>query len=249
MNGLETSPTTFSRYEFKYVFSGRRREEIEEEVRHFMSYDGHIHPELNDSYYVRSMYFDSPSAVNYYEKTDGIRTRRKFRIRTYGIEPDPDLPIFLEEKGRYNQRTYKNRIAFNPEHLPIFSDPTKHDRLPGLYPDDALIERFVFDTIRRNLRPRVLVDYKRRPYVSEFDMNFRVTFDSELQAMPTETLFPGPDGGWRASDAGFTILEIKFHRRIPAWFHRTLQAYGMRVRSISKFCRGMEVCGLAKNLE
>ena len=38
---------------------------------------------------------------------------------------------------------------------------------------------------------------------------------------------------------GYTILEVKFERGIPAWFHRTIQAYNLRRESISKFVYGI----------
>ncbi len=239
----------FDRYEFKYLLNRFRLSRFEAEIRHFMTYDGHIHPELDNKYFVRSLYFDNDQASNYYEKIDGLRTRRKFRIRTYDIRPNEGLLFFLEEKGRHNERTYKTRIQIAEEHVGIFLDPNRHDVLLNHYPGVALIERFVADCMRRALKPKVLVDYKRRPYTSEYDMNFRVTLDSDLRAAATNRIFPSETASWRESDAGYTIVEIKFFRRIPAWFHRTLQTHNLRRLSISKFCRGMEVSNLAVNLE
>ncbi|NQV82507.1 MAG: polyphosphate polymerase domain-containing protein [Rhodospirillales bacterium] len=249
MNKLDGFLEKFARYEFKYLLSFARSVDIEEEISHFMTYDGHIHPELENSYIVRSLYFDNDWASNYYQKTDGEMYRRKYHLRTYATSYDPDVPLYLEEKGRTNQRTYKQRVPISYEHLEIFETAALHDQLLGLYPGVDLIEAFVFDSIRKNLKPKVLVDYKRRPYTSEFDMNFRATFDSELRATSTSTLFPDAASNWIEFDAGYKILEIKFHRRIPAWFHRALQAHNLSRISISKFCRGMEVCGLATNLE
>jgi hypothetical protein len=103
-----------------------------------------------------------------------------------------------------------------------------------------LVERFIFDAIRKCLKPKLLVDYIRRPYVSAYDMNFRVTFDSALLSAKSSILFPHGFESWRNSFAGFTILEVKFHRRIPSWFHRIIQAYNLRRISFSKFCKGME---------
>mgnify|MGYP006130979537 FL=1 len=39
--------------------------------------------------------------------------------------------------------------------------------------------------------------------------------------------------------AGYTILEVKFDRSIPAWFHRIIQSYNLKRQSISKFVLGM----------
>lgn len=239
----------FARYEFKYLLDLQSRLAIRHEIEHFMEYDGHVHPELGNSYFVRSLYFDDPHATQFYEKIDGVKSRRKYRIRTYSDRPDPEVPYFLEAKGRHNERSYKLRVAIDPEHLPIFYDPLRHDELLALYPDVPLIVQFVFESHRRGIAPRVLVDYRRKPFTSEFDMNFRLTFDSEITAIATDEVFPDKNAsGWHQCKSGWTVLEIKFDRRIPAWFHRILQSHGMRRLSISKFCLGMESCGLAIDL-
>jgi SPX domain protein involved in polyphosphate accumulation len=238
----------FSRYEFKYVLKLAQCEEIEDEVRHFMSYDGHVHPEFENRYMVRSLYFDNASADNYHEKIDGIKTRSKFRIRTYGEQPEPDMPIFLEEKGRHNNRTYKHRIPLRLEDLDLLCNPNMAWELLEIYPKVPLVEAFVFNVNRRRLKPIVLVDYLRRPYTSAYDTNFRMTFDSSLSASAVNTLYPSKAVPRYLSNAGWTILEVKFHRRVPAWFHRILQAHSLQRVSISKFCKGMEICSLATDL-
>ncbi len=238
----------FARYEFKYLLDLTACERLESEIRNFMHYDGHTHEKMENRYMVRSLYFDNVQATNYFEKIDGIRERRKFRVRTYVTEQDREAPIFFEEKGRHNQRTYKNRIRLSPEHLALLLQEETRELLLDLYPNVAMIERFVFDAERRRLNPCVLIDYRRRPYVSGFDVNFRVTFDSHLEAQPSSKLFPSQKGAGVACKAGYTIVEIKFFRRIPAWFHRIVQVYDMRRLSISKFCVGMEACGLAEDL-
>ena len=238
----------FARYEFKYVVTEHQRHEIESEIRHFMSYDGHVHEELENSYFVRSLYFDDDAAHHYYEKIDGTRSRRKFRIRTYATTFADGLPIYLELKGRHIDRTYKQRISIAYADIGIFADGDDPDAVNERYAGKWLAERFLFEFFRRQLKPKVLVDYIRRPYVSTFDLNFRVTFDSKLSALPAKTLFP-PDAARGVNClAGYTILEVKFHRRIPVWFHRLLQNYNLRRVSVSKFCVGMEACGLAVNL-
>lgn len=243
----DTTEQDFARYEFKYLLSNNLARTIEQEVGHLMTYDGHVHEEMGNRYLVRSLYFDTPGSDNYYEKIDGIKDRKKFRIRTYEREPGSGAPVFLEQKGRQNERTYKRRVEIAEEDIPLF---TQNEAFAPLsrYADVPLVKEFIFEKARNFIAPRVLVDYQRRPYMSYFDMNFRLTFDSALCAVACDTLFPGPQSGWLQCKAGYTILEVKFHRRIPAWFHRILQAQNMRRLSISKFCSGMETCGVAVDL-
>ena len=239
----------FHRYEFKYLLDARIRDSIEREVKEFMRYDGHVHPEMENTYLVRSLYFDDPMSTAFYEKTDGIMMRQKFRIRSYGKAWAHNLPLFMESKGRSNERTYKYRIAISHNHLEQFLSPDLVWNLIGLYPDTDLIEKFVFEAFRRNLAPRVLVDYLRRPYVSDYDSNFRLTFDSKMSSCASSKLFPEQEQvNWQECRSGWTILEVKFDRRLPKWFHRILQSYEMRRLSVSKFCLGMEQCGVAEDL-
>ena len=249
----QTSPEIniekFARYEFKYLLRSELFHKLVEEIAHFMEYDGYVHPELNDSYFVRSLYFDDDLATNYYEKIDGIKVRRKFRIRTYEVTAEQEAPIYLEEKGRTIERTYKRRTQIMTDHLPLFYNPQLNsEQILKLYSGADLVESMVFNTLRKNLKPRVLVDYLRKPFTSEYDAHFRVTFDTALKASSVASLFPDSAANWIRAEAGYTILEVKFNRRIPAWFHKILQAYNMRRLSISKFCKGMEVCNLAQDL-
>ena len=98
---------TFQRYEFKYLLNADMRKVIETEIQQFMNFDGFVHPELGNQYVVRSLYFDDPSSSAFFDKVDGVMIRQKYRIRTYNYEWHQGLPIFLESKGRHNERTYK----------------------------------------------------------------------------------------------------------------------------------------------
>jgi hypothetical protein len=249
MNGSsENQVQDFSRYEFKYLLPLHLRETIEAEVQQFMRYDGFVNPDLENQYLVRSLYLDNADASNFYEKVDGLKTRRKYRLRTYTTDIMAPSPLFLEMKGRHNQRTYKHRVQLAPDDLPLILQRDRHFGLLERYRDIPLIETFVFDVSRKQLHPRVLVDYRRRPYTSHFDINFRVTFDQTISAMAADRLFPTEVGRFHSCVAGWTILEVKFNRRIPAWFHRILQAHELRNLSISKFVVGMKTCGLATDL-
>jgi len=236
----------FARYEFKYLLNKNDRSDIEEEISHFMDYDGYVHEDIGNAYFVRSLYFDNELSSNFYEKVDGMRSRAKFRIRTYGKKYDESLPIYLEKKGRTVERTYKHRVKISHDDLDIFTNSSEIHRLLDLYPNIDLIPNYVYEVIRKRLEPKVLVDYRRTPYISPFDMNFRVTFDDSLIVSRAEAPYLFVQSvPWMRFNSGYTILEVKFFRRIPPWFHRIVQAYDLRRLSISKFARGMEVCGYA----
>jgi len=235
------------RYEFKYILNKKISDQIEKEARNFMIYDGHVNKELNNKYFVRSLYFENNFSSNFYEKADGMKIRRKYRLRTYSNFFDPKVPIFFEVKGRISERTYKKRINIKNKYLNLFLSQSQNFNLLNLYPNNEMIINFIFDSFRKNLKPLILVDYKRRPYINKFGLYFRLTFDTNLLSSKTNNLFSNDKySSWLECKAGYTILEVKFDRSIPAWFHRIIQCYNLKRKSISKFVLGMSSCGLAR---
>ena len=233
----------FLRYEFKYVLSKDLRNEIEEELLHFMEFDPFVKKVENNKYNVRSLYFDDPFDSFYHEKIDGLMHRTKFRIRTYSYSYDENIPIFLELKGRYNNFIFKHRthlqdnsyfklikkINFYQSNNDIFIN----------YKKDNIINRFIYDYYKKKIKPCLLIDYKRRPYISKYDYNFRLTFDEEIKAYKTKELFNNSNFK-RDILPTYTILEIKFPKHIPAWFHRIIKTYELNRYSFSKYCKGKE---------
>jgi hypothetical protein len=236
----------FSRFEFKYILNEKLRVKVEKQIQHFMKYDGYVHPEYDNSYFVRSLYFDSPGSFNFYEKIDGIKKRKKFRIRTYGKEIGVSN-LFLEQKGRNVNRVFKNRTSSDDGNLKNFYNGGEFDNLIQNYEGIKIINEFISDSLKRQISPVVLVDYLRRPYVSDYDMNFRATFDSNIKAKASKILFP-EDNRFIDCLSGFTILEIKFYRKIPAWFHKLVLVYNLERVSVSKFVLGMKACNIATDL-
>ena len=239
----------FARYEFKYILTKDESEAIEKEVRNFMQYDGYVLKDKNNSYHVRSQYYDNDLSTHFFEKVDGMRDRHKYRIRTYGQELSENNPIFLEKKGRKLERTYKQRYQIDYKYLKMFYNPYEKEKLLKIYPNIDLIQDFVYDSIRKCTTPKVIVDYLRTPYVSDFDSNFRLTFDRSLTVTQTNECYEiyKLNRAWYKMIAGYTILEVKFFRRFPPWFHKIIQSYNLRRLSNSKFSSGMEVCGIAED--
>jgi len=217
---------------------------IESEINNFMTKDSHAIDNLN--YYVRSQYFENALYSNFYEKVDGMKIRHKYRIRSYSKQLSDGSPIFLEMKSRRLERTFKRRIQLQEEHLDLIYN-RRYEELLKAFNGEGFLERFAFDCYRKRLYPMVLVDYQRSPYVSDFDTNFRLTFDRNIQSAicsEKDSIFLSTPH-WKKVNAGYCTLEVKFLRRFPPWFRRIIQHYELRRVSISKFSTGMEVCGLA----
>lgn len=236
----------FSRFEFKYIINKNISKLIQKEVENFAESDSFSNNE--DNYFVRSLYFDNDVFSNFREKIDGIKNRHKFRIRTYSKKQSKLTPLYLEMKGRNNQRTFKNRTKIRSEDLDLFYYQKNLFNLKKKYSDNKLINQFIFDTYRKKIIPKVVIDYKRRALLSKNGLYFRLTFDSDIYACSNDKLFEN-DYNWKICIPGNDILEVKFDLTIPPWFHRIIQNYQLKRISVSKFVLGMETTNLAHDYE
>lgn len=242
------SPLHFARFEFKYLLPLKKRNQIEQDLAFFLQYDPFVAEQTGHRYAVRSLYYDDLAYSAFYDKVDGLHSRSKFRVRTYSFDNQEQAPVFLEIKGRHNNLVYKHRT-------PLTSHTADWKSLSGsaltqsvLMQADisAVRSQFEFDTLRKGLQPVALIDYMRRPYISKFDSDFRITFDEQLKVTRTNSLFPKPsDSAAKLILPGYTVLEVKFRHHMPSWFHRVIQTHELERISISKICSGMEVLGLA----
>lgn len=233
----------FARFEFKYLLSNDCKTEFEKELSHFVAFDPFVAQVPQRQYFVRSLYYDDEDFSTFYDKVDGLKKRAKFRVRTYTETDDLAAPQFLEIKGRHNQLVYKHRT---PISVDTTEDPTQHLLAdPG---EDKVKQQFFFEYYKKRIRPVALIDYWRRPYISKWDPEFRLTFDSQLQATHTSCLKPKPSDRTRQILPGYTVMELKFKRHNPAWFHRLLQAYELERVSISKICYGLEALELVEDI-
>ena len=242
----------FSRFEFKYVLQKQLRETVESELGYFMQLDPFVEATKSNRYFVRSLYFDDPAHTAFYDKIDGLKERSKFRVRTYSRDPDDQTPIFLEEKGRYDNRVFKHRTLIAESARNINA---KHlvDLLMSIdASNEALVEKFRYSWFRKQIRPIALIDYMRRPYISKYDHEFRVTFDEQLKGTETDQLFPEKFSKKKYTGVqllpGYTVMEVKFGTRVPAWFHRIIQSYELRRVPLSKICEGMKRLKIAIDL-
>ena len=83
--------------------------------------------------------------------------------------------------GRKNQKTYKFRTPILYNHLDYFLDKKKLMYLLKFYSKkNKVINDFIYESFKKKLEPKVIVDYNRRPYINKYGLLFRLTFDTNL---------------------------------------------------------------------
>lgn len=184
----------------------------------------------NGEYRVTSLYFDDIYNSGYWQKLNGMETRRKFRIRAYNL--DPSL-IKLEAKHKDDSYVSKlSRRLTKEQYRALLSGEC------GFMADNDG-EEDVFGEFYRShqltrLRPRTIVDYQRQALIYPFG-NVRVTFDKKLSVcMNTPDMFD-PKAQYSTIYDKEIILEVKFDNYIPGHIQAALQGLDAPMQPVSKY--------------
>jgi hypothetical protein len=235
----------FERFEFKYIVTNKFRYDLEDYLKKFLILDSFVQNTENNQYYVKSLYFDDLNLRAFHSKIDGLHTRNKFRIRTYDKIIKSDTNYFLEDKGRFNNLVYKSRYQFKNHKFMYLKGDTLCKEIVNLTINNKILNDFKYKYYLNKLLPIAIIEYQRRPYISKYDPTFRLTFDDNIISKKKNSIINLDNCKQSQVLSGCSIIEVKFKKNMPSWFHRSIQAFELNRISISKICAGMEALGLA----
>jgi hypothetical protein len=220
------------RHELKYHLNFMQYRILRQKLRAVLKPDSHAGPD--GRYHIRSLYFDDFRNSAFFDKMDGVPTRKKYRMRIYNL---CDELIKFERKSKFNEYVCKDVAVLSREEA---------DRIIGgdvtflANSDNKLLRCFYLESRCNLLRPVVLVDYLREAYVHPIG-DVRVTFDIALQtSLGPVSFFDTQTSTVGVSEEPGLILEVKFDKVLPE-IVRGLFSDKIRPRSaIGKFamCRG-----------
>lgn len=229
------------RFEFKYIVHESYLDRLRQAVMPFVDTDKFMDAGGKGHYTVRSIYFDTPRFDCFYEKIDGIRDRKKFRMRGYD-EMTNDSRVFFEIKRKFNIPIEKERVnLLYSDAIEVFRDPNttiEYSRAEGA-------RHFMYHMMNKRLMPVVNVIYEREAYLDKFYPGNRITLDKNLRSVS----FPGIDDlfseqGVRNSLPRHFILEVKFNRAFPQWMKPIQSSFGLLKQSASKYT----ICLTSQNI-
>ncbi|OQX81830.1 MAG: hypothetical protein B6D61_00160 [Bacteroidetes bacterium 4484_249] len=240
------------RYEYKYIVHDSKINSLRQMILPFVNVDEFAEANNGNQYTVRSIYFDTPKFDFYFEKIDGIKNRKKVRLRGYDKE-DINNTVFLEIKRKYDTPIIKYRapVKFG-DAIDIFEQSRINghiilkDSFPKGYENS---KRFFYQVYSKNLRPVVLVIYEREAYLSKFDKTVRITFDKNLRSVAYPSL-PQlySEENAKLSLSNHFILEVKFNSHFPGWLSPVISRLGLRKQSASKYVLTMDTNKIAGRL-
>lgn len=250
------SPLNIKRYEIKYYIALERLPQVRKYFAPYVTLDPFSEMRQDKNYIVRSIYFDSSELDFYYEKIDGLKIRKKLRVRTYNEQDSIDI-AFLEIKRRYEKVIYKERLKIPLDLIEMIcidrKKPNGEITFKELqcsygnngFANSRVIDRFLYNLDHKNLKPTLLVTYEREAYVGIIDQNVRVTFDKNVRTK----IFPTIDEVFAEDDLtdvtnDVAILELKFNNFMPTWLRKATYHLNIQAQSISKYCMGIAAASL-----
>lgn len=219
------------RHELKYVISSAQIPLLKSRIANLMQPDPYVG--TDGIYNIRSLYFDDYSNQCFYENENGTDPREKFRIRIYNHSPER---INLECKRKDHGKTRKTSCPLTREQAEqlICGYPLPHvETMP------PLLKKLTLAMWTRHLRPVVIVEYERMPYVYE-NGNVRVTFDTQIASSTNVTEFFSDVLPKRPiMPTGQHLMEVKFDEYLPDFIYRNLNLNMLRQTAYSKYylCR------------
>ena len=222
------------RNEIKFIINKDSAEILKNKLSLIMDLDQNSTED--NSYLIRSLYFDDINSTAYYEKMDGVEYRKKYRIRLYNNDTNF---IRLECKYKHENKTSKDQILIDKNICDRIIDGSIKDLK---IKEENLLTKFIIDSKLNNLIPSIIVDYKRLAYtypVSEV----RVTFDSKIRSgRYNYNLYDEDLSTYKVIDDNEVVLEVKFNEILPESIAIILSTVPMIRQAFSKFaiCRSIK---------
>jgi len=230
------------RFELKYLLSREQAAALSAKVAPYMDEDAHG---AGASYAITSLYYDTPDLRCYWEKIDGIRYRRKLRIRHYEGPEDlqPDTPVFVEVKQRINRTVQKRRARFPYSTALALCAGEDIDYDAARAPFIREVQAFV-GTLR--LQPTSITSYFRRALVGTIhDPGLRITFDTDVRYRVVDLDLASRNAGQHMIHPKRVVLEVKANERVPRWLTALVGEFNAQIIRMSKYCQSIEVAGRA----
>lgn len=214
------------RHELKYRISYAEKAALNLRLKPLLQLDPHAR---SGGYLIRSLYFDDYWNSAYEEKDAGVQRRRKYRIRIYNSSA---ASIKLERKKKVGSWICKEDAAL--------TKPELEKILAGdygflLHSTQPLCREFYYECMSRVLRPRVIVDYEREPWILQ-QGTVRITFDQNIRAaVGGLDLFDPALPTLPVMEPDVLVMEVKFTEFLPQLVRTLLPPRAQELTAVSKY--------------
>ncbi len=212
------------RHELKFMVPELTLEKLRYRLSVVMDLDEH---QKEESYNIRSLYFDDYADKCLSENYAGTDNRFKYRIRLYRGNKDY---INLEKKYKYRGMTKKLMEQINVDKV---EDCVRQ----GFYESDGMLSTELYAAyISSGMRPKCIVEYDRCAFIEPAG-NVRVTFDMNLRGSGDVDRFLdySEDFTMPILPPGQHILEVKYDEFLPRHLLQLIDINSLQRQSVSKY--------------
>jgi len=234
--------SNIGRSELKYFIAFDIIPHLKEFIKPYMELDPYSAERDNNNYTVRSIYFDTSKFDFYYDKMDGLKVRKKLRVRTYN-KFNHINPAFLEIKRRYVNRVLKERVKVPLSQVEQICTNLENPKFDDNNFSDGkqVIDKYYYNLRKLDLKPTALITYEREAYIGLMDSHTRLTIDKNLRSL----IYPRISDIFMEDDLKMVIdlkyiLELKYDGYMPKWMGRLVHELSVRAEPIPKYCLGLE---------
>jgi SPX domain protein involved in polyphosphate accumulation len=241
--GVASRLHAFNRYELKYLVPVESVDPIRDEMAERMDRDPHAPA---GGYGVWSVYYDTPRLRFYWEKIEGLKFRRKLRIRHYGDLADVtgESPVQVEIKQRVNRVTQKRRIGLPYDTALRLCD--RREMIEHSAGERAFVHEVLDLVVRLDLRPTAITGYQREALMGRAeDTGLRVTFDRRVRGRDRDFHLATPAENRYTIPPRLAVMEIKVNERTPYWITDITARRDLQLVRVSKYVQSVEAFGLA----
>lgn len=220
------------RNEDKFIISKIQISNLKSKLDVILKKDDYI---KDNSYVVRSLYFDSLNNIDFNTKLAGTKDRKKIRIRVY--DPD-DSKCKVEMKNKDGDLSHKISLWITKDDAMGLINGQYNVLTKYFTKTEAAIK--IYKTMSLGCyKPVVMVEYDRIAYTFPL-YDTRITFDYNI----------------RSSESNFdlfakkiiytpllneTILEVKYNGKLVGFISEILKPYKLTRISVSKYCIGRNI--------
>ncbi|HCT86360.1 MAG: hypothetical protein A2W97_07825 [Bacteroidetes bacterium GWE2_40_63] len=230
---------SFNRYELKYVLPIEKCQEVIENLEAYVVPDPY--GDAHGRYILTSLYYDTADFRFYHEKINGLKHRKKLRIRLYENQDQvtENTLVYVEVKERIDRIIRKRRIQMKLKDALTLCD---HQDEPyfDVQSDEVLGELHYLLQMYR-LQPTVITSYQRQAFRgTKYDRGLRITFDTNIRYRRSNLDLTKKDFGEFMLPPNMCIMEIKVNNSVPIWLTQLIAKHELQIDRISKYCTSLE---------
>ena len=218
-----------NRTENKLLINSRETARLVRRLGQLMPLDPHCAGQ--QSYPVRSLYFDTVTDRCCAEKEDGLLVHEKLRLRIYS---PGDTLVKLESKRKVGDAQTKKTMLISTVKAQRLMDGD----FSWLLTEQTPLGLYFYRKFSQGYRPKAIIEYDRLSFCLNFN-NTRITFDSNIRSTESclelfrEELLMRP-----ILSPELTVMEIKFNNFLPDYVKQALRDLRQSPGSFSKYLSG-----------